>query len=633
MHRLLKRQIQKHLTADLQQDVRLQKFCEVISEAYVAGDEDRILLERSLELTSSELMSRNNELQRDVTRIAEAHNQLKQSLATLNATFEASFDGLVVFDAAHQIVTYNKLFLTLLAISEQEAGLLFGQFLKDILAERIENAEELLDVIRHGIKDPEKRLSVLLKFKNGRFLDCISLPRYIEKNYAGRVWSLHDVTSLKISQDEAQHRAYHDALTGLPNRALMYDRLQYAIEHAKRHHLRAAVLFLDLDGFKEVNDSLGHDAGDELLIKIAHALKAVIRGTDSVGRIGGDEFLVLLEDVSQLINVTDLAERIIFTVQQPFLIKGEEIHISTSVGIALSPNDGDTPENLMLHADMAMYHAKRMGRNTFEFFAKELALISAQRLQLRNRLKNALLNDQFYLEYQPVYACGKQNILHMEALLRWRNDEGELISPADFIPIAEENGLIVAIGEWVLQQACAQLSAWQQQGFTQLRVSVNLSPRHFTQDELLPLIQKNLQRYHLPAQALGIEITETVFMQNLEQAVKVLTEINKLGINISVDDFGTGYSSLGYLKKLPVHQLKIDKSFVDEIHDKRSGALIFAIISMAHILGLKVVAEGVEDEDSATLLGQQGCDYLQGFHLSRPLSAQRITDLLKAQKK
>lgn len=631
MHRLLKRQIQKHLCSELQLDERLQKFYEVISQAYIAADEDRILLERSLELTSSELMSRNYDLQRELGRLAEAHTELQQSLATLNATFDASFDGLVVFDEKHQIVTYNKLFLDLLMISKDEADLLYGQYLKNILAQRVLNADELLNVIREGIAAPEKHLSVLLKFIDGRFLDCISLPRYIEKRYAGRVWSLHDVTSLKLSEDEARHRAHHDALTGLPNRALMHDRLQHAIDYARRHHQRAAILFLDLDGFKDVNDSLGHDAGDELLIAVANTLKAIVRDTDSVARIGGDEFLVLIEGVNQLVHVTDMAERIIQTVQQPFIIKGEEIHISTSIGIALSPNDGETPENLILHADMAMYHAKRMGKNTFEFFARELALISAQRMQVRNRLKHALMNEQFFLVYQPVYRCRQKNIQHMEALLRWRNEEGQLISPADFIPVAEENGLIVAIGEWVLEQACRQLAAWKKMGYDNLRVSVNLSPRHFIQDELVPLIQKTLQGHGLEPSALGIEITETVFMQNLDQSVKVLSQLNKLGIHISVDDFGTGYSSLGYLKKLPVHQLKIDKSFVDEIHDQRSGALIFSIITMAHILGLKVVAEGVEDSESATLLEQQGCDYLQGFHLSKPVAADEITQLLTLQ--
>lgn len=241
------------------------------------------------------------------------------------------------------------------------------------------------------------------------------------------------------------------------------------------------------------------------------------------------------------------------------------------------------------------------------------------------------MNEQFFLVYQPVYRCRQKNIQHMEALLRWRNEEGQLISPADFIPVAEENGLIVAIGEWVLEQACRQLAAWKKMGYDNLRVSVNLSPRHFIQDELVPLIQKTLQGHGLEPSALGIEITETVFMQNLDQSVKVLSQLNKLGIHISVDDFGTGYSSLGYLKKLPVHQLKIDKSFVDEIHDQRSGALIFSIITMAHILGLKVVAEGVEDSESATLLEQQGCDYLQGFHLSKPVAADEITQLLTLQ--
>ncbi|MBK4738213.1 putative bifunctional diguanylate cyclase/phosphodiesterase [Noviherbaspirillum pedocola] len=439
-----------------------------------------------------------------------------------------------------------------------------------------------------------------------------------------------DITQRRQAEALVHFRAHHDALTGLPNRALLNDRLAAAIDQARAVSRELWVVFLDLDRFKLINDSLGHKVGDMLLQIIAQRMQGVLRGSDTIARMGGDEFVLLLPDSPAGSLSTALIARIMDAVCAPVSAAGNELLISCSMGIAVYPADGDAGDMLVEHADVAMYRAKQAGRNNFRFYKAEMNELAMYRLRMESDLRNAIESQEFVLYYQPQMDLKSGRISGVEALLRWQHPRPGLVHPAEFIGVAEEIGLIVPIGAWVLEQACTQAAAWQRAGCPPLQMAINLSARQFAQKDLVSSIDAALRRSGLAASQLEIEITESLMMTDVEQAAATLNELKRLGVRLSVDDFGTGYSSLYYLKRFPIDKLKIDRSFVRDIgSDPDSEAIVGAIISLAHSLGLSVVAEGVERHEQLAYLARCGCDSMQGYLFSAPLESEAMERMLR----
>jgi diguanylate cyclase (GGDEF)-like protein len=448
----------------------------------------------------------------------------------------------------------------------------------------------------------------------------------------------------EIRNNEAQihHLAFYDSLTHLPNRRLYTDRLNQALASAKRHTRTVATLFLDLDRFKRVNDTLGHNVGDKLLRSVADRLLSCLRQTDYVARpegdddtplvarIGGDEFFILLTEMAHAEDAAKVAGRVLQTLSQPFTLEGHEIRITPSIGIAVYPADGADVDMLLKNADTALYHAKDQGRNNYQFYTQSMNATALKRLTLEGYLSKALEREELRVYYQPQVNILSGRIVGMEALVRWQHPELGLVSPVEFIPLAEESGLIIPIGEWVLRTACTQNAAWQAEGFAPLRLSVNLSGKQFQEKNLAETVEKALLASGMAPQCLELELTESMLMQKVDATIKTLHELKGLGLRLSIDDFGTGYSSLSYLKRFPIDTLKVDQSFVRDLTtDPDSAALTSAIIAMAHGLKLSVIAEGVETPEHLAFLKDHHCEEAQGYLFSKPIPAEAFTRYLE----
>jgi len=439
-----------------------------------------------------------------------------------------------------------------------------------------------------------------------------------------------EIVERRQAEARVHHMAYHDSLTGLPNRALLADRLDRAMLAAQRSDRRLAVMFLDLDRFKTINDSLGHLTGDQLLKEVASRLCRAVRASDTVARLGGDEFVVLVPGIRSTDEVARVAEKIIEALAAPFPLEGRMLHITPSIGICIYPDDGTDVETLMRHADGAMYHAKAAGRNNYQFFTQKMNLAAAQHFELESNLRSALALGQFEPHFQPIIDIATRRVHTMEVLLRWRRPAQGLVMPDSFIPLIEENGLIVPIGEWVMRRACEQSMEWQRMGLEPVPLAVNLSPRQFMHRGLVDSIRRILDETGIDPSLIEFEITETALMQHGEHTMEILGQINAMGIRLSIDDFGTGYSSLAYLKRFPVKKIKIDRAFIKDLEDSAEDrAIVAAIIALSDSLQLSVVAEGVETEGQFALLQQQGCQYAQGYLFSQPVPRQNAVHLLE----
>jgi diguanylate cyclase (GGDEF)-like protein/PAS domain S-box-containing protein len=453
---------------------------------------------------------------------------------------------------------------------------------------------------------------------------------------------VRDITDRKLTQDRLSFLANYDSLTGLPNRALFRDRLAQAMTRARRHGTPVALMFLDLDNFKVINDSLGHAVGDQLLRHVAETMKGCLRDVDSllprggeegftVSRLGGDEFTVIAEGVAGAEDAALIARRILDALERPYRLLDNELYASASIGITLFPADDSDLDGLVRHTDMAMYRAKAMGRGTFAFYSEELSAEIAARLQLENNLRRAVEQQEFVLFYQPKADLASGRITGIEALVRWDCPGQGMVAPDRFIAVLEDSGLILPAGAWILRTACAQLAAWDRAGLPRLDLAVNLSARQFSQPQLASFVAETLREAGIEPQRLELELTERLVMEDNEANRSVLAALAALGVRVAIDDFGTGHSSLSYLKRFDIDTLKIDRSFVSELpHDPEDSAIATAIVAMGHSLKMRVVAEGVETEEQATFLRSLGCDEIQGYLLSRPMPAARLADWLLA---
>lgn len=439
-----------------------------------------------------------------------------------------------------------------------------------------------------------------------------------------------DMSERKRFEEALRHQATHDSLTGLPNRVLLHDRLELALLTAQRQKIAVAVLFLDLDNFKRINDTLGHAAGDSLLKQVAERLRSRLRVTDTVGRRGGDEFMVVFNHPFDTKEVMAVVTKVRSAFVQPFICEGEELFVTSTLGVALYPEDGATAEALVKHADVAMYRAKEKGKDQYQFYVAEMNAENRELLTLETELRRALDRGEFTLYYQPQIDVRSGRPVGFEALIRWQHPRQGLLLPDQFVPLLEESGLIVNVGEWVMRTACSQWRAWRAEGWRGLRVAINVSPRQFISTDLVELVRQVVKEEQVPPECIELEVTETVVMQDVMRGAEILNALRRLGVRPAIDDFGTGYASLSYLKRFAIDVLKIDQSFVYDVdNDYDDAAIIEAITSLGHNLGLEVVAEGVETQGQYEFLRAQGCDTVQGFLLGRPMPVSEISNFLK----
>jgi diguanylate cyclase (GGDEF)-like protein/PAS domain S-box-containing protein len=560
---------------------------------------------------------------------------------------DTAFDAVITADANCMILSWNQQAVEVFGYKEEDVvGLHLMQL---ILTHRsLMKVTESLEPMFKGSNDHPTgiRLEVEGRDNNSR---KFPLDLAISCSRIGEVFTLsvfaRDITERKQWDEKIRTLAYNDSLTKLPNRQAFKEQVTRAIKIAKRHQRVGAVLYLDLDEFKRINDTLGHDIGDMLLIHVTGRLEGQLRDTDMVGRsygdelesrniarLGGDEFTVLLEDIQKPEIAAVVAKRVQDAIARSYNLNGHEVYITPSIGIAIFPRDGHDVEELLKNADTAMYHAKAVGKNNFQFYSEQMNILATTRLKLEGKLRKALAFNEMELFYQPQIDLATGQIVSVEALLRWDESELGMVSPAEFIPIAEETGMIIELGEWVLNEACKQNKAWQDAGLSPIRVAVNLSSMQFIQRDLSLKVAKALKSSRLNPRFLELEITESVIMRNVNETITSLNDFKDMGIRISVDDFGTGYSSLNYLKRFPLDNLKIDRTFVKDIPENEDDVTITsAIIALAQSLGLGVVAEGVETESQLEFLEEHGCDMAQGYHFSRPLPPDQLVVLLQQQ--
>lgn len=476
---------------------------------------------------------------------------------------------------------------------------------------------ETVNLRKCGEEFPVQLTSVAVRTREGRFL--------------GVVTACEDITERKANEQRIVELAYNDTLTGLPNRWMFQDRLGKALAAAGRDGHRVGVMFLDLDHFKDVNDTLGHEFGDKLLRAVAQRLAGSTREADTLARLGGDEFIVILTHLDGLDGVAAVAERIQASFRQPFELEGREIYSGASIGIAIYPEDGKDVASLLQSADVAMYHAKGQGRQTYHFYSRAMNQSIRRKIALENGLRRALAQQEFYLVFQPQWDLCSGKVIGLEALIRWDSEEFGSIPPASFIPLAENSGLIFAIGEWVLRRACSQVASWLADGYVVPRVSVNISGQQIKRPDFLAMVDAVLAETALPAQSLELEFTESVLMEDAGRTIALLRELKNRGIHLSIDDFGTGYSSLSYLRHFPIDRIKIDRAFIADMSSMHEeSALVEAIIAMGRSLKLQVLAEGVESCAQLEFLTRRGCHEAQGFLLAKPLKVEELTALLIA---
>ncbi|HCV97457.1 MAG TPA: hypothetical protein DGV23_11995, partial [Stenotrophomonas sp.] len=473
-----------------------------------------------------------------------------------------------------------------------------------------------------------KWLAVLVIVTTLATLGIALLASVFDRQMRTRTGMLAD--SLAHANEKLLQAALHDPLTQLPNRMLLQDRIEQAIEKAKRRQFSFAVMFCDLDGFKAINDAYGHQLGDKLLIQMSERVSALLRSHDTFARLGGDEFVIVFQ-VDDPEDAAVVAERIIASVGEPFLIDALELQVTASLGIALYPADATTERELMAHADAAMYHTKDAGRNGYTFFTESMHVSANRQLKLLQELRRAIHRNELVLHYQPKFPASGQPLIGAEALVRWQHPELGLLGPDTFIPLAERSGLILPLGDWVLDRACAQLRQWHDAGHDDWSMAVNLSPLQFASSTLLDTVTRTLERHGLAPQHLTLEVTETTAMKDVEASLQILHGLTAMGVNISIDDFGTGYSSLLYLKRMPATELKIDRAFVHDLEDNaEDAAIVSSIIALGRSLQLQIVAEGVETDGQRQYLSDLGCDLLQGYHLGRPVGAEEFLRLAQA---
>ena len=613
------RQIRRHY-GDTSLPGGVMPLLQSISQTYALNDEDRALLERSLELSSEELNERYDDLkhQLEVNKAAAAKLELARRV------FEVSLDGIVIVDADFRIVDINDALCEML---DKPAHKLLGRPLGSVaggdwstvfegaFGTQVYKSRQWTGEIRTpaGPRNPSRVLLVAFS------VVCDASGKIC--NYVG---TFSDITQLKSTEDQLQQLAYYDALTGLPNRRMFKEKIEAIVESTGGFLNKIGVLFVDLDRFKIVNDTLGHTAGDQLLIKVAERIQSQIRDVDSISRQGGDEFTVALFGVVDTAVVEDIAQRIVLALQKQFVIDGQPVYIGASIGICMMPEQALSFEDALRKADTAMYVAKTSGRGAYQFWDENAQLEMESRLRVESDLREAIARNELVAYYQPIFNSKTREPVSLEALMRWQSPNGDLIAPDVFIPIAEEAGIIVDLETWMIERVGSDLRRWKATGYSPLPVSINLSAKYLATDRLRHTV-KSVLGDDLTPNLISIEITESTAMSDPEETVRVLDGLRELGVRASIDDFGTSYSSLSHLKQLPVVALKIDRSFIrDIVSDMDDRSIAKTVVELGHSLSLSVVAEGVETEAQLAYLSEVGCDFAQGWLFAKAMPAEQV---------
>jgi diguanylate cyclase (GGDEF)-like protein/PAS domain S-box-containing protein len=561
-----------------------------------------------------------------------SNQNLAESLSLINATLESTQEGILAVCREREIITYNKMFLRLWDINENLLKMQSPEMIFQQLAQQAEESQLFFSTLLSLYENPKKENIREWKLQSGKILELYSHPRYIDNKQVGSVFSFRDITERKKLEEQLLYQATHDSLTRLPNRILLTDRIQQAILHAKRYRMFVGILVVDLDNFKQINDSLGHNAGDILLKLVSKKLLSCVRESDTVTRLGGDEFVLVLVSLKNEEELIQKARQLVETFLVPSEIENHQLTVTVSIGISVYPKDGHDPDILLRNADAALYHAKEEGRNTFQFYRTEFNDHLLQRAELTTALRQALPHNELTLHYQPLIELNTDNIIGMEALLRWKHPTFGNVSPQVFIPLAEETGLIASIGEWVLKEACQQAKLWQKTVSPTLRIAVNVSAYQFKQKNFIDIVRSALQESTLDPSYLELEITESLIVTNSEDVLKKMSELKMMGVYLSIDDFGTGYASLSYLRYFPFDKIKIDKSFIEGVvHNTEDRSIIEAIINMTKSMGLEVLAEGVERKEQVDFLRQTPNTQVQGYYFSPALGKEECTILLEKQ--
>ncbi|MDH4944621.1 EAL domain-containing protein [Sulfurimonas sp. C5] len=568
----------------------------------------------------------------DISQIVELESKYKKQAKIL----ENIHDSVISTDNYGNITTWNKGSYKLFGYEPFEV---IGKNIKLIYSKKNEiTLSQCFDNIIHGIN---LNSEFHLRTKDAKEIICdVSLSASTDDigRITGYIGYIQDITQqketqkmLEIQTEKLRHQAHHDMLTNLPNRVLFRDRLDQNIATSKRNNNKFALLFIDLDQFKNINDSLGHHIGDEVLIEASKRLNSVIRSEDTLARLGGDEFTIILKNIKNSSGATTVAQKIIDVLKEPIIIKDLELYVSSSIGIAIYPNDTNEGDNLIKYADAAMYKAKDEGRNNYQFYSSEMTESAFERVIMEQNLRIAIKEENFSVHYQPQIDSNTNSLVGMEALVRWEHNEVGMIAPEKFIPLAEETGMIIQIDLIVLRNAMTQVKKWYEQGLNPGKLSLNLSAKQIENKNFIEILSQTMQVLDFDPAWLTLEITESQIMKNPEDSIRKLKEISALGIEIAIDDFGTGYSSLAYLKRLPVNKLKIDKAFVDGLpHDEEDIAISKAIIALAKTLNLKLVAEGVETKEQQEFMLANGCDVIQGYYYSKPIDSNNMQEYLTA---
>ena len=555
---------------------------------------------------------------------------LQESLSLVKATLESSSDGVLVVNNLGKIIDYNQKFISMWQIPRNTLDSRDERLLREYMAKQLIHGETFFSQLNELYTDLDAIKIEVIKFNDGRVFEYYTQPQKIDKKTVGRVFDFRDITQRVKLEKNLEYQAMHDSLTGLPNRVMLLDRIkQIIIKSENDHTVSFAVLFIDLDRFKVINDSLTHAIGDEVLKRMSKRLQLVIREEDMLARLGGDEFVLIVSNPTMNEALITSLGNIQSLFNDPFTIDNRDIVVTASIGIAIYPKDGKTADILLRNADVAMYRAKEQRGNNFQFYTEALSEQSLAKLDQDLQMRAALTNNEFFLCYQPQFDLKGGKIVAVEALLRWQHPQKGVLLPLDFLRLAEETGLIIQIGEWVLRKACAQNKAWQNAGLPPIRMAVNITAQQFTHQDIVSLVREILQETKLDPVYLELELTENVIVSNPE-IIKVLTELKKIGLTIAIDDFGTGYSGLSYLKKIPLDRLKIDGSFVQQIQSAQDDEVIIrAVITMAKNLNLQVLAEGVETQNQLNFLKTHDCEDVQGLYFSKPLITEELESLLK----
>ncbi len=557
----------------------------------------------------------------DITKHRQAEQTIRDSEERVRKFVDAANEGIVFFEKG-VITDINEAGARLVRLPVEK---IIGRQVLDFVAP--DSVEIVADNIRAGFERPYE--ANILR-ADGTILTVELVGKVIIRDGKTlRMTIARDISDRKQAEARIQFLAHHDMLTHLPNRAMLLDRLQLMLNVAKRHSTQVGVLFIDLDNFKTINDSLGHYAGDQLLKRLAQRLQACLRNVDLVGRLGGDEFLVIVGGLERAEDVVPIAEKLAECISEPFALEGQTLAVSGSIGISLYPQDGESTDTLIRNADAAMYLAKERGRSNYQFFIPSLTKSAVNSLSMESGIRKAIKNVEFVLHYQPEVVSKTGAVNAVEALIRWKHPELGLLGPDKFISFAEHRGLIMPIGCWVIKEAIRQCREWLDHGL-RIPIAVNISAVQFKQKDLVEVIAASLKEHDLPGELLELELTESLFLEDVTAMTKILSRLKELGVTLAVDDFGTGYSSLAYLKRYPIDKIKIDRSFIRDVPDDADDvAITAAIINLAESLGLRVVAEGVETAEQAAFLERYRCDYIQGFLISHPLPPEEIFAWLK----